>query len=157
LELAPWEVERRDRIRKLLVASALHLAALPSWQLPEPDLRSNRKYWRPIQAGTDLPGSPARVLTVEHWNRVMPPLTSMNRLVNDVLSWCQQRAEHLHDLRLLQLVTAEMLYKIDHERSATELSELVPKYLASIPVNPRTGKEFTFKELTAAKQKWKQD
>jgi hypothetical protein len=145
----PWEEERRTRLWQVVWAGLFRGLQKPHWEQPDlsPDLpdttettRRILRGWLPADDGPGASMTAARLarlldaswLSDERLFCPVPPVrAAANRSQCRVAAWRQ--------------AVALALYQHDEGRPAQKLADLVPKYLARLPVDPYSGQAFHYR------------
>jgi hypothetical protein len=145
----PWEAERKTRLWRLVWAGLFRGIQTPYWQLPEPaaDPRTDKeatlqilRIWLATQEGPSAGVTPARLA----------------RLLD--ASWLADERLFCSTFRLRAAATrarwrvdaarqavALSLYQIEEGKTARNLEDLVPKYLAELPTDPYSGQPYRYR------------
>jgi hypothetical protein len=146
-----WEQERRTRIMNAYFAGYLRAAERPYSHIPSAapqllqpgwDARARLLLdgWLPAtkELDEDLSANQLARLIEQSWLRPLLPQWSGDH---------PRRAyvEGLAHLRAARLQLALALYQIEEGKPAATLDDLVPRYLAELPVDPFTGRGFQYR------------
>jgi hypothetical protein len=144
----PWEEERRARLWQLVWAGLFRGVKTPHWQRPPPSdplavkdtTRRILRGWLPAIEGPGASMTAAHLaqlldaswLSDERLYCSVPPLrAAANRSQCRVAAWRQ--------------AVALALYQLDEGQPAKKLDDLVPKYLATLPIDPYSGEPFHYR------------
>jgi len=159
---APWEKERQSRIVHAVVKGQLEAVKEPVvknrnlwWDENFPDRRLfNRDQWYDMLLRWDAainglppkdgPGSEISARQWGEWVRECEPIHSQihSHLFLDLRLIVEHRRQTALDAA--ELVTAVARYQAEHGRPPAKLDELVPAFLAKVPMDPSTGKPFSY-------------
>jgi hypothetical protein len=139
----PWEKEREERQLRILAAAMIWMSEQP----PETILNGASASVEPSARiknalGLTIEGSPGRMLS-ETWVRRF--FLSEDRAVHPAFNsrnLFQSQTDYRQKLRQTQLLVAQTLYEAREGQPPQTVADLVPKYLAAIPVDPTTGHPF---------------
>ncbi len=117
----PWEKERERRLLNGYVAAELRVAELPTWKLEEVKGRARDR-------------GAARAI----WEYLIP---ATDRIVaREAKMRCQARAA------VLRVALAR--YEVEQGKPAARLDDLVPRYLPRLPLDPFSGRTFSYRVST---------
>ena len=145
----PWEAERKTRLWRLVWSGLFRGVQTPYWQLPEPaaDPQTDKEAtlqimrgWLPTQEGPGAGVTPARLakLLDASWLADERLFCSAFRL--------RTAATRAHwRVDAARQAVALSLYQIEEGKTARNLEDLVPKYLAELPTDPYSGRPFRYR------------
>jgi hypothetical protein len=136
---APWERERRRRIVNLMTQAAI--ATVNAFPLPDVPTAlqgiPGLERLNPLPVIFSRRNVPGDALTIDEWSTWImeqAPLTYARYWnVRSAYALATQR------LRAAQTAVAVRLYQEDHGRLPAQIQDLVPTYLAKIPIDPFTN------------------
>jgi hypothetical protein len=139
----PWERERALRLVNAVIAGQLDLLERPAdWlEPPQQVFGRGRAGLLAFEVGAkgDLGGLSPRawgeLLSRSPWHVLLPAVRPVLRAT--VRGRCHVRA--------VRLQAALTLFQVENGRPARSLEELVPKYLAAVPLDPHTGQPFSYR------------
>jgi hypothetical protein len=144
----PWEEQRRTRIMNAFFAGYLRAAqasVLSAQHLVEAERRQSQgrvmlEGWLAATSGpeADMSADDLARLIDESWLAAMLPHWSRDQLR-------RPHTQALARLRAARLQLALTLYQIQEGKPAAALEDLVPRYLAELPVDPVTGRAFQYR------------
>jgi hypothetical protein len=145
----PWERERRVRLLNAVCLGQLTAAKWPRGKESHLDElaraeNSNSPVRFALSHGLPLAEGPTTALSPGRWAEIILDTPGWWHTITGV-NIVESAAENLRCLRAYQLVTALALYEVDKEKPAAKLDDLVPDYLATIPLDPVTGKPFSYR------------
>jgi hypothetical protein len=132
----PREEVRAPPLVRAVVRDELRKAAMPYWELA-----ALRKKEKAHQSGEPMNSSNART-----WSG--RALDSLELVASrpEVLDLC--------DLRATRLQVALALYEVENRKPARRLSQLVPRYLKELPIDPYSGQSFHYRVSKGEDLKW---
>ena len=122
------------RILNAYYAGRLRAAETDPWKLDKAELALAVNWIPPLEG-------PGAGMTAVEMRRLLG-----HRFFGYFVYWSgvrSQNAAHLARLRLARIHFARALYQSETGKPPDALQNLVPKYLPAIPVNPKTGEQFT--------------
>ena len=128
----PWEKERQDRIDRAATLGRLRQAEKPPWQVTGS--------FDPAQ-GLPPEHGPGSGLSAKEWEKFLGQSWAETHSMAHMIPRLRRRPS----LRAAQLVTALLLYQADKGHLPAQLNDLVPNYLAALPIDPSTGKSFHYR------------
>jgi hypothetical protein len=145
----PWEAERKVRLWRAVWAGLFRGGQTPCWQLPAypPDagpapepVRTILHGWLPVTKGPEVTMTAAQLarLLEASWvtdARLFCPLAP--------LQVAATRARFRIDAD--RLTIALVLHQVEAGKPVDQLDDLVPKYLAQLPVDPYNGQGFRYR------------
>jgi hypothetical protein len=149
---APWEQERQNRLLKLVCAGQLKALETPLWRVPQrtsPPTRNDRQTPDYVPARSWAPPTPdlATWLSAGKLNGMI----SVNLFQDFLVASPSIRGSDALMQQALQTTRIRLaldLYKAENGIAAKLLGDLVPKYLAEVPVDPLSGLAYTIEEMT---------
>jgi hypothetical protein len=143
----PWEDARKTRLWRAVWAGQLEAVKTPHWQVPESRepldaFRRTTKVilrdWLPPANEPTLTATRLAHLLDASWlsdDRLFTPAGSL-RAAGNRARWRIEAA---------RLTVALALYRLSEGKAAQKLEDLVPEYLAELPVDPYSGKGFRYR------------
>jgi hypothetical protein len=136
----PWENERQNRIVSAATLGQLRQAQKPVWQIPD---------WREFDHFSGMARSrglppadgPGSGLSAKQWGEFLHQSWAERYSLAYIIPGMRKRPF----LRAAQLVTALALYQADKGEPPARLDDLVPDYLAALPIDPSNGKPFRYR------------
>ena len=135
--LTPWENERQRRIFLAITLGQLRLSQEPLWK------NAYRLHGRlEDRVGLPLKDGPGSEFTPEQWEEFVREFSMVDR--NIVYPSFLSTARSRRFLSAVLITTAMALYQTDRAKPPETLDDLVPTYLASVPIDPILGMRFGF-------------
>lgn len=150
IDQIPWEHERQERIYHDQIISRYRVLTGPD---PKRMNYHNRDAWVALEAGLPPDSGPGSELDAEQWGELLCQLPytfdySQQRYLQGAIG----KSERL--LRATQIVTALALYQVDHGSAPSTLDDLVPDYLAKIPLDPIGKTPFGYRVFNEGDIDW---
>lgn len=146
LEL-PWEEERKLRLWQAVWGGLLRGAETPHWEMPEDfgKLDVGKEVTRQILRGW-LPDAKNPSLTRERLAALLDQSWLADpRLFAPVMPLRAAGTRARYRVDACRLSLALGLHQLQEGKNAKNLTDLVPRYLAELPVDPYSGKSFQYR------------
>jgi hypothetical protein len=149
----PWESERKTRLWQAVWAGLFRTIETPHWQLPQdaavlidatPATQRILRGWLPAADGSSLTGVQLARLLDASW-------LSNERLFCPVEQLHAAASRSHWQVEARRQAAALQLYQLEERKIAQKLDDLVPKYLPVLPVDPYSGKAFSYR-ISAGEQ-----
>jgi hypothetical protein len=145
----PWEQERATRLWRLVWAGLFRAAQTPYWRLPAvaPDIAATQQATRRILEGW-LPagdGAGQSVTTGQLARWLDASWLADEALFAPVMPLRRVATRGRWRMGAARLAVALALYQREKGKPAQKLTDLVPGYLAKLPVDPYSGEQFHYR------------
>jgi hypothetical protein len=145
----PWEDERRTRLWQAVWAGLFRGIETPHWQLPAAtnDLVGASETTRKILAGWEAGGTgPGASLTRAQLARLLDASWLSDELLFTSVQTLRTAATRSrYRVAANRIAVALALYHVERGQPAAKLADLVPQYLAELPIDPYSGEPFRYR------------